>query len=251
MGTRVLVLALREMAYDGAEALRDSLQLVVSKLQLLKASRPYTVTLLLQLDVDLEALGDLNPTGHITTLEKARENSAETIDNSRTSPVNLALKSDVNTHIEHLQSQNMNVGPRPASTYATCVTNSFMPRPNNVQRAYTDPVSDLELNFVPLMHSTRFQPRSKTIEPTSMPLGYDFSMGSTTASIPNCSLPTSLPDDMMTDPQFYAAAMQMGMTEAPFLQFDAGIGLEAGACEMGGGEGSEWDADLTWNHRQY
>lgn len=73
-GARAFVLALRETSLGSqqsaaeVETLRESLRFLIAKLQLLRKTRPYTVTLLAQLDVDLESLGDLNPTGHITTV---------------------------------------------------------------------------------------------------------------------------------------------------------------------------------------
>jgi len=70
MAARAFLLVLREGPHDQADEHRNSLRFLMSRMHLLKKTRPYTEALILQLDVDLETLQDTNPTGHLTALNQ-------------------------------------------------------------------------------------------------------------------------------------------------------------------------------------
>ena len=67
LAARVFVLALKDVPFEQSEHLRSNLQFLITKLQLLRPVIKFTESLLLQLDLDLDTLDDLNPTGHIIT----------------------------------------------------------------------------------------------------------------------------------------------------------------------------------------
>lgn len=70
MAARVFLLVIREGPNPEADEHHKTLRFLISTMHLLKKTRPYTEALIMQLDIDLEALEDSNPTGHITTVQQ-------------------------------------------------------------------------------------------------------------------------------------------------------------------------------------
>ena len=71
LAARVLALAIRDSGYQEDNDMQGDLQVLLTKLELLKSVAPYTESLVRQLNAEFERVSELNPIGHLTTIQSS------------------------------------------------------------------------------------------------------------------------------------------------------------------------------------